>query len=351
MHHLTGSRLPHWISALTLVVAIPLSGCGNPDSPTTTGTGSTGNSSSSGASCPPDAAPAQQILAIPEARAVAALADSLYIIAPEPMFGDSSLYKLAIGSDKATLIDLVGSARTLVTEGEQLYFVAGRTMNRGSDVLFTGPDGVDYYEVALDETSYYILTFENDTTTAAVVRAPRSGGEPTPMATLPLGAGRAIAADGSAVYVLHQDITVQSSASRIFRIPLDGSPRTTVATDILPDGFAVDATSLYYFRLNPSSAVFELVKSVKTGGPATVLLSDLQGPIQVLVDDDQVYVLESGKTTGEGRVQRISRNGDCGQVLATGQNIEPALYTHSNLATNATDVFWATKDGIGRATK
>ncbi len=169
------------------------------------------------------------------------------------------------------------------------------------------------------------------------------------MADLPDGIARTIAADGSAVYAV-LDTHGLSGVGVIARAPVDGSSVTTIATGVTPTRIAVDAESLYYFRISPDSKSFELVRSDKGGGQTKVLLSDLHSPNDLVLADD-LYVLELGGMNEAGRIQRISTKGDCGQVLATMQPIEPELFTYSHLAVNATDVFWITTEGISRATR
>ncbi len=339
------SRLAHCTSALAVATSLLLTGCGESGTPA----GSTGSTGSSAASCPVDASPAKQIVTQPGVSAVAAVADSAYFFAPDPKYGDATLYKAPAGGGATVSVAFGGSGSSLVADGDHVYYVAGQTLQRDGEAVFTGPEHVDNVEMALDETNYYILARETVGYTASIARLPRDGGAmmTTTVRDLPGGTSRTIAVDSSAVYVLVQE----DAGAKIVSVALDGSSATTVAMDVYPRRFAVDATSLYYFTQAPAAVTADLVKQAKTGGPVTVVLSDLHTPEDVLVDGDSLYVLEGGAQPGEGRVQRISKTGDCGQVLATKETLGYPVYTYSHLATSATHVFWANDAGIASVTK
>jgi hypothetical protein len=350
MTYTTSLRLTRWISTLVLTATVPLVGCGNSDLPPGTSSSSDTSSSSgtSPPSCPKDTSAASQLVAIPGVKAVAATSDSLYIMAPNPMdFGDQYLSKTPAAGGAIETITFTGSASTLLTDGDELYYVAGRTLVLGSAPTYIGEDGVDFVEMALDKTSYYVLARDMNNDTSYVVQGPRSGGAPTKKIALPDGTARTLAVDEAAVYV----VIKSQDTSAIMRAPIDGSAVTTVVTDVIPNGIAVDATSLYYFRVAADTVTTELVRSDKTsGGVDKVLLPGMRGARGLLLAGD-LYTVEMGAGAGEGKIQRISTQGDCGQVLATGQQLDPYPYTYSLLAANATDVYWATADGVGHVTR
>lgn len=283
---------------------------------------------------------------MPSIKAVAATNATLYFIAPNEMdFSDPYLYETPLVGGANVTDGPTGSASTLLTDGKDVCYVAGRYLILGS-TDYLGDDGVDFVELALDETSYYILARDNNVHTTYIAQGPRTGGAPTKKIALPAGTARTIAVDGAAVYVLMNN----QNKLVIVRAPIDGSAVTTVATDVLLTGIAVDATSLYYFKTSADTVTSELIRSDKTGGGATVLLSQLHSPSGLLLAGD-LYTVEHGASDGEGKIQRISTQGDCGQVLATGQSIEPYPFTYSLLAVNATDVYWGTTDGVSHVTR
>jgi hypothetical protein len=348
MSYRTSFRLAHCTSALAIAASLTLVGCGDSGSPTGS-SGATGSTGSSSPSCPVDASPAKQIVTQTGAFAAAAVGDSVYFFAPDPKSGDGTLYKAPADGGTAMPVSFAGSGSSLRADADHVYYAAGQTIQRDGEAVFTGPEHVDNVEMALDAANYYILARETVGYTASIARLPRDGSAmmTTTVRNLPGGTSRTIAVDSSAVYVLVQEDT----GANIVSVALDGSSTTTVAMDVYPRRFAVDATSLYYFKQAPTAATADLVKQAKTGGAATVLLSDLHSPDDVLVDGDSLYVLEDGAQLGEGRVQRISTTGDCGQVLATKEKVAYPVYTYSHLATSATRVFWANDAGIASVTK
>jgi hypothetical protein len=141
------------------------------------------------------------------------------------------------------------------------------------------------FGLALDEGYFYATSYG---TSGSVVRAPLSGGAPTPLST-EVNA-HDIAVDGVNVYVCLQD----SAAGHLVRVPKAGGSRTPMATGVANFGIGrvtSDGTFAYYV-----TGFNALYRVFTAGGTPTIVAAGPFGSnvADLAVDDGEIFFLNDG---------------------------------------------------------
>lgn len=129
----------------------------------------------------------------------------------------------------------------------------------------------------------------------AIVRAPKSGGEPTTVVKLPAGKIQRMAADDTAVYWTDYGIGDPSWSGRVYRSSLADGKAETLSDAASPFAIAVDADTVYW--TSSADVGGRVLARKKAGGATFVLAKDLHGPRGITVDDKYVYWIDKGDGT------------------------------------------------------
>jgi sugar lactone lactonase YvrE len=165
------------------------------------------------------------------------------------------------------------------------------------------------YQLAIDNTAVYwtvIGTQAAGFQDGAVRSVPLSGGPVTTLAsgqTFPAS----LAVDRDAVYWVSFAGGPSSAVMRAAKTGGAPSPLATLSVGQDPSGIAVDDAFVYvadeHEALNTDEAEGTIVKLPKAGGDPIVLASGQQRPISIAIDDDSVY----WTTEGDGAIRRAPK--------------------------------------------
>jgi hypothetical protein len=166
---------------------------------------------------------------------------------------------------------------------------------------------------------------------SAVMRAPKSGGLPLPVAGGQTGAGTVAVDDTFIYWSLAGTEKAQFADGAIAAAPKKGGgAKVLVKGAEHAYNVLVDDKNLYWQNVD------KIMKAPKAGG-AEAVLAPAGGPIgDIAIDDAFVYFTLPGTGT-DGVVGRVSKDGGQPTVLASGQTM-PA-----GIAVDATSVFWTCK--------
>jgi hypothetical protein len=122
----------------------------------------------------------------------------------------------------------------------------------------------------------------------------------------------------------------------------DGSAAAPIATQQnVPFAIFVDDESIYWTTFVPSGSVVRLPKA---GGAPIELATGQDHPNAVVATDAYVYWTNAGASAASGSVSRVAKTGGATLVLG-------ALTAPSDLAVDATDVYWASQGSVFRVPK
>ena len=144
--------------------------------------------------------------------------------------------------------------------------------------------------IALDDTHVYWSASGGPSFGYLVLRAPKTGGEPTVVTDAPgpnLAVPTGIAVDADYVYVTQPDLLNSPANGVVRRVPKAGGPVLDIA-QAFTRSVAVSDSYVYYARLTNNDSD-ELVRADKDGGNPQVIASEF-GPIfDVQVEGDRVF--------------------------------------------------------------
>jgi sugar lactone lactonase YvrE len=133
------------------------------------------------------------------------------------------------------------------------------------------------------------------------VRAPKAGGDPTPVAKVPGSKIQQLAADDGAVYWTDSGTGDPTWSGRVKRASLADGKVDTLSDAPSPLAIAVDADTVYW--TSSADAGGRILAQKKTGGATFVLATDLRKPRGLAVDGKYVYWV----STGDGSVCRTEK--------------------------------------------
>lgn len=156
-------------------------------------------------------------------------------------------------------------------------------------------------DIALDDAFVYWTTWNSgDHASSALMKAPRSGGAPTVLASGKLSRG--VAVDGTHVYWTWGT----PGPSQVARVPKDGGVPEAIAEG-LAGQVATDGVHVYWTEVSTTSMTSGRIFKAPTGGGAVVALAEGQpDPTDIAVDENYVYWI-NGPEGGDGAVMRIGK--------------------------------------------
>jgi hypothetical protein len=165
----------------------------------------------------------------------------------------------------------------IAVDANVVYCAAGRAgllkiATDGSALTKLSPNEVHGF--AMDETNIYW------TTPGELMKAPRTGGAPTPIATGMIGASNVVAVDPTSLYLLTEAFAKNDAGNdfrqwSLRRMPLTGGDATRLDAADAPFDVASDGANLYWVKRNPwfPSLGFTVMKVASTGDAPTALVS------------------------------------------------------------------------------
>ena len=126
----------------------------------------------------------------------------------------------------------------------------------------------------------------------AIVRAPKSGGEPTVVVKVPFAKIQQMAADDAAVYWTDSGTGDPTWSGRVKRASMAEAKIEVVSDAPSPFGIAIDADTVYW--TSSPDAGGRVLAQKKTGGSTFVLATDQRKPRGLAVDGKYVYWVSSG---------------------------------------------------------
>jgi hypothetical protein len=194
--------------------------------------------------------------------------------------------------------------------------------NGGKPMLIASSTTARLQGLALDDKGVYW------TAGGAVLRAPKSGGPATPLASGLSGAD-AVAVDDTDVYVTLAGTESKQFAdgSLVVVSKKGGPPRVRVADSPHAANVVIDDKSVYW---QTSGGVMKVGK----GGGAPSQLATSDAPVDDLALDGDYAYFATHKGASDGVISRVSKDGGAVEVLATGQS-QPA-----GIAVDPTTVYW-----------
>jgi hypothetical protein len=135
----------------------------------------------------------------------------------------------------------------------------------------------------------------------SIVRAPKTGGDASPVVKLPAGKIQRMAADDAAVYWTDSGTGDPTWSGRVYRSALAGGKVETLSDAPSPFAIAVDGDTVYW--TSSLDVGGRILARKKAGGTTFVLASDLHQPRGLAVDEKYVYWIN----TGDGTVCRTEK--------------------------------------------
>jgi hypothetical protein len=134
-----------------------------------------------------------------------------------------------------------------------------------------------------------------------IVRATKSGGDPTPVAKVPGSKIQQLAADENAVYWTDSGTGDPTWSGRVKRAALADGKVDTLSDAPSPFAIAVDGDAIYW--TSSPDAGGRIMAQKKTGGSTFILATDQHKPRGLAVDGKYVYWVNAG----DGTVCRVAK--------------------------------------------
>jgi hypothetical protein len=195
--------------------------------------------------------------------------------------------------------------------------------NGGKPTVIATSNGAPLRCVVVDDQNVYWVAG------GAVMKAAKTGGTPTPIATGQTGAN-CVAVDGASAYVtLGGTEAKQFADGSVVVVPKrGGAAKVLVPVSEKAANVVVDDKNVYW------QSASSLMKVAKSGGPAAVLAGGGAPIDDVALDDAYVY-FAAHKGGDDGTVSRVPKEGGPTEALATGQH-QPA-----GIAVDSSAVYWS----------
>jgi hypothetical protein len=185
------------------------------------------------------------------------------------------------GTDVFTFGD-VKDAKASVLSTDLLRVGANGKATR---VAGAGPRPV---RIVLAVNATHVFWIQDD----GIVRAPKAGGDPTPVTKVAGSKIQQLAADDGAVYWADLGTGDPTWSGRVKRASLADGKVDTISDAPSPVAIAVDADTIYW--ASSPDAGGRILARKKTGGSTFVLAMDLRKPRSLVVDGQYVYWLDAG---------------------------------------------------------
>lgn len=236
-----------------------------------------------------------------------------------------------LGGEPATLATGLGAIRNLVVDALSVYVTAESgvlavPVDGGAPTLLAGnlPGGTFPWMLAQDEDAVYWTTFFSN----SINRVPKQGGEPVVLATLSSDSNSTgIAVDGASVYWSSLiEETIQ-------KVPKTGGPITHLA-DEHAWAMALDDDRIYF---GDGCQGCGRIRSLRKDGGALDVLTDVESPLGVVIDEAFVYwAWYDGSGSG---VRKVAKTG--------GEPADVAFQESTTMvAVDETCVYWLSFDGV-----
>jgi hypothetical protein len=216
-------------------------------------------------------------------------------------------------------------ATALALDGEAVFWgtpdgLVERRDGSGSAVLATETSSID--AVAVDATRVYY------TTTGVLHAVPRGGG-PSAVVATQLGQPFALTLDESAGALYLLDSGAGIAAGRVLRVEPGGVVSELLTGLDVPSGLAIDDGSVYVTAhgvlLGGQLTLGPLLRIPKTGGLGVALATGIHQPSSVAVHGDDVYFVEQldAQSTEHGGLRRVPKAGGDVTPLASTPGVLP----------------------------
>jgi hypothetical protein len=200
------------------------------------------------------------------------------------------------------------------------------------------PGSINWFVLA-DDTIYFADS------SGGLLKVPKSGGTPMPIASnvgIQIGI---IVADATSIYFINAD---NDATGSIYSVPRSGGTPKLLATNLpAPIDLRVDATSIYWLNLGTVmgqdvAADGSVERMLKDGTGRQKLVGSLSAPAALDIDETDVYFSETGFGIGSMAMglRRISKSGGTVTKLVNDSSIFA-------LALSGSDVFYSGADTNG----
>jgi hypothetical protein len=223
---------------------------------------------------------------------------------------------------------------------------------------FGGAAFISPEALAVDGTSVYWTM--NGMGEGAVMTVPTTGGSPTPLAPYTLAGPAGIGVDATSVYWVDTWTSSEYSdagpSGTVMKVSTAGGPAITLQSgQDTPCAIAVDATSVYWMNGCNTPNSGSLLKAPTTGGTPTTLASGQTFPVDMISGNPYFAVVPIGFAvdatsvywTTSDSVMTVGKDGGPVTALASAQNFNSsALPGNVALAMDDTNVYWTTVDSV-----
>ena len=251
-------------------------------------------------------------------------ATSVYVV-DSPALGTTGLYAIPLSGGTPALLapsPYLATADSLFADGRAVYWIPA-SIDRFD--LTTGKDAIVLpYNPAVDQRSpnsvavigssvYYALSDEDIGQGGLYAISVDGMGGPSVVAGNADPPPQLRVVDGSLVWADEAFGVGEGSLGELF----PGQSAVITQTGDNPVAVVADATSFYYLA-DVSGNDGDLRRRPKAGGPSVTLYSSTNNPRRLAIDDDHVYLTESGLDVALGDVLRFSKATGAAQTLASG---------------------------------